>query len=254
MGSRRDYARSHGAFDAVAGATVSVPIGAGDVVQLVTGDQPGLLLCWQNPAAADFTGAGAIEADRPDVSIEANVDSVWLKWPDTLLSTVPVRLRSWSVPPATVPPPWPRSGMEQVEHLAEGDNVTITGLDLGKVLFDSEDVQREPGTIELRRFSSVTVWCSFVIDGTTTTGTIDLVLEIQSDGVWWAAYSSPGGRNAVWQHGPGVTPGTGRRLASATWPIPFARWRIRLNHSVIPSALASYHVYRSSSLFARQTV
>ncbi len=254
MAERGELARSHGPFPAVADKTLPVPIGAGQVVQLVSGAQAGLLLAWQDPNSADFNLAGAIAADRPGVAIAAAVDSVWLVWPPVLRSSESVTLRSWSRSPGHVPPAWERSGREEVEHLAEGEQVTVPGNDAGLVLFDSEDTQRVPGTIELRRFSSVTVWCAFKIATPIVTTDVDLVLQIQTGGTWWSAYSTPAERKAVWQWGSGTSPGTSRRMASVTWPIPFARWRIRLNNSDSISAKADFHVFRTSSQFARQTV
>jgi len=244
------FARSHGPFPAVAGETLSIPLGAGHVVQLVDGAQPGLLLCWQDPTAADFTLAGAVEADRPGVAVAADVDEVWLVWPAVLLSTAAVTLRSWSSAPGHVPPAWERSGREEPELLAFGHEEAIPAGG-GKALFTSTDAERAAGDFELRRWSTVSVAVSVnTAEGVGNTEWI-LRLDTKTAGAWWAVYSSPANRAQVWQDDGPPT----RRCMYVQFPIPYGPWRIWLdNVDLVIEGHAHFHIYRTTGTAHRRTI
>ena len=231
-------------------------MGAGALVQLVDGAAPGVLLCWQDPSSSDFSTAGAVVADRPDVSVSANVDSVWLQWPAVLRSTEAVTLRTWNRTPRDVPPAWNRSGREQVRLLAFQRNISCP-VASGTTLYDSEvsegETERAAGDVEVRPYSSLVVQVSVDLSGTVVSNEWNLQLMTLVDGAMITFISEPGSRAQVWMDL--QTGASARRVCNQVWPKPFAPYRIRLwNEDALVAGTAHFHIFESTGLCSHFTV
>jgi len=138
---------------------------------------------------------------------------------------------------------------EEVEVLAEGDDVSIAGSG-STVLFTSTDAARTVGVPELRRWSTVLGYFSTDSTGVAVPGEWFVILEVQVDGTWTEFALSRGSRGQQWVTSRMVL---GHNLHLMVWPIPVGPWRVSIWNQDGGADEASYHIWRTTGLLNRSS-